>query len=151
FYVGRSKAVGMAFALDQLYREGEGSKAIAADVLSPGSRVAALDEAFAGAEMILDIAASVPVARHLALGVDSPARRVSVFLNPQGTDVVVLAEDKDRRLALDVLEAEYYRAAASDPRLNGHLVANPGRLRYGRWCRDITTSMPTHLVTMHAA
>jgi integrative and conjugative element protein (TIGR02256 family) len=134
-----------------LYREGGGARAIVADVLSPGGTGEALGEAFAGAELILDIAASVPVARHLAIGVGSPARRVSVFLNPQGTDVVVLAEDKGRRLTLDALETQYYRAAAGDPRLKGHLAANPGRLRYGRSCRDITAAMPTHLVTMHAA
>jgi hypothetical protein len=150
FYVGRHKATGMAFHLDMLYREGEGARSIPADVLSPGDWSKTLNEAFAGADLILDIAASVPVARHLA-GVESKARRVSVFLNPQGTDVVVLAEDKDRQTTLDALEAQYYRAAAADPRLAGHLAANPGRLRYGRSCRDITTSMPTHLVTMHAA
>ncbi len=151
FYVGHSKALGMAFYLDQLYREGEGASAIAADVLSPAASGQVLSEAFSSADLILDIAASVPVARHLAIGLDSSARRVSLFLNPQGTDVVVLAEDKDRRLCLDALEVQYYRAAASDPRLNGHLTANPGRLRYGRSCRDITASIPTHLVTMHAA
>src|SRR5260370_1206400 len=82
----------------------EGDRAIAADVLSAGDWGECLAQAFAGAELILDIAASVPVARHLSIDVDCPARRVSVFLNPQGTDVVVLAEDKHRRLTLDALE-----------------------------------------------
>lgn len=150
FYVGHRKAVSLAFELDMLYREGDGTRSIVADVLSPGAREKSLSEAYAGADFILDIAASVPVARHLAEA-ESKARRVSVFLNPQGTDVVVLAEDNDRQTTIDALEAQYYRAAAGDPGLAGHLAANPGRLRYGRSCRDITTSMPTHLVTMHAA
>lgn len=150
FHVGCQKATGMAFHLDMLYRDGEGAKAIPADVLTPRDWSERLKEAFAEADLILDMAASVPVARRLA-DVESKARRVSVFLNPQGTDVVVLAEDNDRHTTLDILEAQYYRAAASDDRLAGHLAANSGRLRYGRSCRDITAAMPTHLVTMHAA
>ena len=82
-----------------------------------------MNEAYAGADLILDIAASVPVARHLAeVGIAGP--HISVFLNPQGTDVVILAEDRDRTLTLDALEVQYYRAAAADPRLAGHLTAN---------------------------
>jgi proteasome lid subunit RPN8/RPN11 len=150
FYVGHTKAAGMAHHLDMLYREGDGARFVSADILSPGNAEVVLNDAFSEADLILDIAASVPVARHLA-SVDSKARRVSVFLNSQGTDVVVLAEDKDRRFSLDALEAQYYRAAAADPRLAGHLAANQGRLRYGRSCRDITASIPNHLVTMHAS
>lgn len=150
-YVGRSKAVGMAFSLNQFYRNDDGAKAIVADVLSPGDKEQLLRDAFSGAELIFDLSASVPVARHLVAGIDSPARRVSVFLNPQGTDLVVLAEDSHRTLPLDALEVQYYRAAATDPRLDGHLASNAGRLRYGRSCGDISTSMPAHLVTMHAA
>lgn len=150
FYVGHSKAVSLAFELDMLYREGEEARAIVADVLAPGGLEKMLADEYIGADLILDIAASVPVARHLAQ-VPSPARRVSVFLNPQGTDLVVLAEDLSRKMTLDTLEVQYYRAAATDTRMSGHLAANPGRLRYGRSCRDITTSMPTHLVTLHSA
>jgi hypothetical protein len=150
-FVGIPKAPGVAIYLNQLYSEEAPAKGIVADVLSPGDESEAIAKAFSDAEVILDIAASVPVARHLAISVESKARRVSVFLNPTGTDVVVLAEDKKRTLPLDALEMQYYRAAATDERLNGHIGSNPGRLRYGRSCRDITSAMPTHLVAMHAA
>ena len=148
-YVGHPKAVGMAHFLSELY-EGY-AKPITADVLFPGEQKEALQEAYSQAAVILDISASVTVARHVAVDVESPGRRVSVFLNPQGTDVVILAEDAKRGLTLDALEAQYYRAVNWDSALDGHLVANPGRLRYGRSCRDITTAMPTYSVTMHAA
>jgi proteasome lid subunit RPN8/RPN11 len=91
------------------------------------------------------------VARHLAIDVPSPARRASVFLNPKGTDVVVLAEDQDRALTLDVLEVQYYRAVNTEASLQDHLIANPGKLRYGRSCRDVSTTMSTSKVAMHAA
>jgi hypothetical protein len=151
FDVGNTKATAVANYLDRLYAEAGGTKAIVADVLSPGQKAAELDAAFAESELILDMAASVPVARHLAVEIKSYARRVSVFLNPTGTDVVVLAEAKDRSVPLDAIETQYYRAAATDPRFEGHLGTAPGRLRYGRSCRDITFEMPTHLVAMHAA
>lgn len=149
YFVGEAKANGMARHLSRLY--GDGAKAIVADVLAPKDKKDELNTALAEAEVILDVAASVPVARHLAIGVESKARRVSVFLNPQGTDVVVIAEAKDRNVALDAIEAQYYCAAATDERFNGHLGTNPGRLRYGRSCRDLTSRIPTHLVAMHAA
>jgi integrative and conjugative element protein (TIGR02256 family) len=147
--VGQPKALGMAVHLARLYMDGEAARFIPADYLAPGSWGERLQKALAEAELILDMAASVPVARRIARA-NSRARRVSVFLNPQGTDVVVLAEDKARTLALDALEGQYYQAAARDDRLKGHLAANVGRLRYGRSCRDVTATMPGHLVTMHA-
>jgi hypothetical protein len=148
-YIGEAKAIGMAHLLNQLYRDA--ATAIVADVLSPGDQADALQQACGAAGLILDISASATVARHLAMDVQSPARRASVFLNPQGTDVVVLAEDKDRQLPLDVLEMQYYRAVNGEPSLQDHLIANPGKLRYGRSCRDVSTTMSTAKVTMHAA
>jgi hypothetical protein len=147
--VGHPKALGLAVHLDHLYKGAEGAF-IPADFLAPGEWEKKLQGELSGAELILDMAASVPVARRIAR-TDSPARRISVFLNPQGTDLVVIAEDRARTLSLDALEAQYYRAAAFDQQLKGHLEANRGRLRYGRSCRDVTSMMPGHLVTMHAA
>jgi integrative and conjugative element protein (TIGR02256 family) len=150
WWVGQPKSVGMANHLNCLYREGEGARFVVADFLSPGPWAEPLQNAMAEASLILDVSASVPVARRLVQA-DSPARRASVFLNPQGTDVVVLAEDKERKVTLDALEGQYYRAAARDERLKGHLEANARRTRYGRSCRDVTATMPGHLVAMLAA
>ncbi|MCI0461247.1 MAG: Mov34/MPN/PAD-1 family protein [Gemmataceae bacterium] len=148
--IGHPKAFGMAVQLHHLYSEGDGSGFIPADYLAPGPWEESLQKALAGAELILDMATSVPVARRIA-SADCSGRRVSVFLNPLGSDLVVLAEDKGRTRPLDALEGQYYRAAAQDQRLKGHLEANKGSLRYGRSCRNVTAVMPGHLVTMHAA
>jgi integrative and conjugative element protein (TIGR02256 family) len=148
--VGLPKAFGMGALLYHLYSEGDGPAFIPADFLAPGSHEEQLKKSLSEADLILDMAASVPVARRIAQ-VESPARRVSVLLNPQGTDLVVLAEDKARSLTLDALEGQYYRAAARDQRLKGHLAANAGSVRYGRSCRDVTAVIPGHLVAMHAA
>lgn len=149
--LGMPKAQGVSDLINSLYKGPSPAQPIVADVLSPGNEKDSLTHNYAAADLILDAAASVPVARHLALDVQSEARRVSVFLNPTGTDLIMLVEDRDRTLPLDVLEAQYYRAAATDPELAAHLAAAPGRLRYGRTCRDLTSTIPTHLVSMHAA
>jgi hypothetical protein len=121
---------------------------IVADVLK-SSDSEPLTKALAAADVILDFSASVPVARHLARGVESGARRVSLFLNPAGSDVVLLAEDKARAVRLDCLEMQYYRLLATETALKGHLAEVPD-FRYGPSCRDVSSAMPQHLVAMHA-
>ena len=54
--------------------------------------------------LILDMSASVTVARHLALKAESSARRASLFLTPTGEDLL-LAEDKERTVPLDSLDS----------------------------------------------
>jgi proteasome lid subunit RPN8/RPN11 len=110
-----------------------------ADLLAP------LDDevrrAFAEAEAVLDMSASVTVARHLVHGIDSPARRGSLFLNPDGTDLVLLVEDAERRVRLDDLEMQYYREIANNPDLSHHLLRNGERIRYAHGCRDVTATI----------
>jgi hypothetical protein len=127
------------------------AESIVADVLSPGDRSEAVREALAEAEIILDASASVPVARYLARDVDSPARRISLFFNPSGTAGVMLREDVERGSPLDWLEMVYYRALLNDPRLRDHLHRPPGRLRYARSCRDLSSTLPQELAALHAA
>jgi hypothetical protein len=100
--------------------------------------------------MIVDQSASVSVARSLAR-MDARARRVSLFLNPTGTDLVLLAEDKQRSVPLDVLEMQYYRALSAIPALAGHLRRPNERVRYGRGCRDVSVRLPQDHVAIHAA
>lgn len=115
---------------------------IVADVLAPGDKAAALAEAFGGASAIIDMSASVAVARGLARDSEGTARRVSVFLNPMGTDLVLLAEAADRGIHLDALEMQYYRAVSRDPALAGTLQGAVARERYGRSCRDVSSHLP---------
>ncbi len=149
--VGYPKALGMAVMLDGMYREGAGTGWVRADVLDPGDQGEKLESAFAAADLILDAAASVPVSRHLAGLPGAAARRVSLFLNPRGTDLVLLAEDRGRTVPLDALEMQYLRAVATDPALRDHLAPPDGRVRYARSCRDVSATIPTHLVALHAA
>ena len=92
------------------------------------------------ANVILDMSASVAVARHLAIEVESNGRRVSVFLSPNGRSMVFLSEDAERVYQLDLLECQYYRHVIENPALAGHLERED-KLRYSNACRDLTSSV----------
>ena len=130
------------------------ANSIVADVLNPSESPEILDqlkEAFNTPDIILDVSASISVARYLVHDVDSPARRISLFLNPEGTDVTILAEDVERNTTLDSLEMQYYRHLISENCLEGHLKRNHGRIRYATSCRDVSSTIPQDFVALQAA
>ena len=130
------------------------ANSIVADVLNSSESQEILQqikETFINAEIILDASASIPVARHLVHGIDSSARRISVFLNPEGTDVIVLAEDVERKTTLDSLEMQYYRHFINEKCLKDHLKRNDKRTRYATSCRDVSATIPQDFVALPAA
>jgi len=146
--VGLGKAQAMVTLLKSTYEQ-TNLRAIAANVLRPATPQVA--DAYAAAEVLLDMSASVAVARHLTLGVDSTARRLSLFLNPTGSDLVLLAEPHDRSLRLDHLEMTYYRALLRQPDLQQHLLSHGQPIRYSHACRDVSVQLPQEQVALHAA
>ncbi|HEX8598266.1 MAG TPA: Mov34/MPN/PAD-1 family protein [Chloroflexia bacterium] len=149
--VGFSKVGPLAYLANETIEGKIVSKHLVADVLDPGEAADQLQEAYADTEILLDMSASVPVARYLARDVESPARRASLYLSPSGEDLVLLVEDQDRRMQLDALEMQYYRALLLDPALQHHLNRAEARVRYGLACRDVTAIIPQDLVALHAA
>lgn len=149
--VGQYKAEILA-TLGNDYLEGEpAAKSIIANVLTPGKKTDDVEQALTNAEVILDFSASVAVGRHLSSFPKATGRRVSVFLNSSGTDLVVLAEDAGRKVRLDYLEMVYYAAVASTPSLSRHLSRGEQRVRYARSCRDLTSTVPEDLVGLHSS
>lgn len=146
--VGTPKVLGVAHILNQLYEE-DVAKAIVADVLRAPTDE--LVQALTEADIVLDLSASVAVARHLALDAATTARRVSLFLSPSGADLVLLAEPVDRDLRLDLIEMEYYRALIRDGRLRGHLNEPGNPVRYAHTCRDVSARLPGDAVMLHGA
>jgi proteasome lid subunit RPN8/RPN11 len=119
------------------------------DVLDPDG-AAAFAESLKDADLVVDLSASVTVARALARDSAAVARRVSVYLSPTGADLTVLAEDAARATPLDALEMQLYRAMVHDDALGGLLEASTARVRYGRSCRDVSVQLPQALVGVHA-
>lgn len=143
--LGQPKAEAAAAHVNRILSRGDVATAHVADILA-SSAIPGLPEALEGAALILDMAASIPVSRHLALDVTAPGRRIAVFLSPSGRDLVLLMEDRAREVTLDLLEMQYYRALMRDAALEGHLAAPTGRIRYARSCRDVTSTIPQDCV-----
>ena len=148
-FVGMNKAEAVAYSAGTATFEDSGFQGLDADLLGWKSEEA--EEALSSADVIIDMTASVAAQRHLARETDSQARRICVFLNPSGTDLVVLAEDEHRRFTLDVLEMQYYRALLHDGELAGHIDAQTTSQRYARSCGDTTSVIPQDFVALHAA
>ena len=122
-FIGYNKAEAIAYSANSLVDSETLFTPIVADVLEPGDKAVEVKKAMDEASLILDMSASVTVARLLALQTGPTARRASLFLTPSGEDLVLLAEDRDRTIRLDSLEMQYYRALAVDERLAGHFKA----------------------------
>lgn len=154
FSVGYSKAFKLAESANKTVDGEPIANSIVADVLNPLEPLEILDqlkEAFSTADIILDVSASIWVARYLVHDVNSPARRISLFLNPEGTDVIVLAEDVERNATLDSLEMQYYRHLINEDSLENHLQRKPERIRYAASCRDVSSTIPQDFVALQAA
>lgn len=146
FYVGMPKAEALATLLNVTYGT-EDVAAVVADVLTQplvkwtGKLV----------DAVVDLSASIAVGRYLAFDETIPTRRLSAFLNPNGSDLVLLAEDSDRIFRLDWLEMEYYRAIVHQADLAQHLFYNGEPIRYSYACRDVSAQLPQDQVCLMAA
>lgn len=144
--LGFGKAASLVHMGNSLFDAEAPLTAHVANVLESGSEVA---EALSDADLIADFSASVTVARHLAADA-VPARRLSLFLNPAGTDLVLLAEDRERRIRLDQLEMCYYRELTRRPELDTHIAHDGERLRYANSCRDVSARIPQDVLSVHS-
>ena len=147
-YVGWYKAEALAAELSPIMSEEPSVRSIVANVLYPGDKTGALEVVCQDADLILDMAASIPVSRHLVHDIKSESRRVSLFLNPSGKALTLLAEDTGREIQLDSLEMQFYRALVRDRSL-WSLLDNPGQNRIGQTCRDLSAEISQYDVAMH--
>lgn len=149
--VGYSKVAPLAFIANETIDGSPIAKAIVADVQHPGTMDDDVKRSFYEASEILDFSASVAVGRHLSFAVSSTARRASFFLNPTGTDSVMLVEDVNRQVPLNALEMQYYRLLVHEIDLHSHLRPPAERIRYARSCRDLSSTISQEHVALHAA
>lgn len=139
--VGAPKAAGLAGIANAIL-DGDSVTPIVADYLAPGEHAAAISTAMQKADIGFDLSASPAVLGRLA-DEESLRRAASLFFNPDGDALVLLAEDAERRVRLDELEAQYAAAVGTQPLLEPHLAS--GRLdllRYGNACQDLSRPLP---------
>jgi hypothetical protein len=145
-FVGRNKAIGMSIYGNDIVNREKISRAINNDAVEVSVR-----EEIEKVDIILDTSVSVALSRYLSIDLKSPARRISVFLNPSGNDSVILAEAEDREITLDNIEMQYYRYLSNNTELKDHLISFDNKMRYGGSCSDITNRIPQTMVSLHAA
>jgi len=148
--IGWPKALALATSTTDTLCDDE-VRFVVADVIDPRDKAEAVRDSLHNADIILDMSASISVARFLASDVASTGRRTSVFLNPTGTDSVLLVENETRTAPLDWLKMQYYRTLITQPGLQRHLRDRRGAVPYAHTCRDVSSVIPQELVALHAA
>ena len=144
--VGLSKALALAALSNQVLAQ-DGVTGIVANVLRADEKAEQIAEAVREADLTVDFSASPAVVGYLA---DSePKRAASMFFSPGGSDLVLLAEDKQRGLRIDEIEAQYFLTVAADRRLEGHLAdGRMDKIRYANACQDLSRPLPPWRVQM---
>ncbi len=146
--IGLAKAPYVASFINQLVPGTPIEGGYLVDILDERTLGDEAREAFDSAELILDISASISVARKLSMREDA-SRCFSLFFNPSGRDLVFLAESMDRKITLIDLEASYYSFIIETDALIDHLGAiSPETVRYGNGCRDISTRISSEQVSL---
>jgi len=106
-------------------------------------------KAISEASVLVDATTTIDVPRTWANS-SHRARCASVFITPSGFGAVLLVEDAARRVRLDAIEAQYYRAILRAPWGGAHLAATEGRF-VGLGCRDRSLVMSSTQVSLQAA
>lgn len=139
--IGWPKAESEQILLDTILPEA-GNRGIVANVLHSGDQAEVVRQALVEADLVVDFSASPAALGYLA-DLEPVKRVASCFFNPDGSDLVVLAEDAERTLRIDEIEAQYFLAAGSVPRLAKHLgAARIDLVRYANACQDLTRPLP---------
>lgn len=148
--VGVPKSLALAQSLGPLL--GNQAIAIKANILAPEpDKAGHLHEQLASAEVIIDASASVAVSRYLSDLESTNCRRLSLFFNPEGTAVVLLAESHQRDINLRDLEAQYHRLIQTESGLVDHLRPLTSGLRYSGSCRAVTNRISASRAAMMSA
>jgi len=149
--VGRTKVTALTQWVNSILSEPVAEPGIVANLLVPGDKREIVESALRWAEVVADFSASQAVARHLARDFGGSARCVSAFMNPSGTDLILLAEDHSRTTRLDALEMQYYRMLLEETELSDHFRPPEGQVRIARSCRDVSAVLPGDAVSHHSA
>ncbi len=150
-YLGFPKVKAVESAANTTINDTPVVAAFKIDVMEPrGEDIDKIKNHLADSSIILDMSASISVARHITHEIDSAARRISMFLAPSGKDLVILAEDKMRAHRLDLLEMTYYKELISNQELKNHLTPI-SQTRYANSCRDLSSQISQDHVALHSA
>lgn len=145
-WIGFNKGRALANEIDSLFGDHHATTALQQDFVSPNNGT--MRTAMKDVDYILDLSASQGVAATLATSAEYP-RSTSAFMNPTGTDLIILSEDASRHTTLDALESQYLWAVTEEDRLKNHFQ-KPTYRRYATGCADRSFVIPQSTVGLFA-
>jgi hypothetical protein len=145
-YVGYFKSKAVAMEMNQVVSDWNYAKGLVEMVKSDMSDE--IKKVIFDSDLIIDSSASVPVSRLISQMGDSKNKVISVFFNPSGSDLVILASGKG--ISTTQLEMLYYAHIVIEEQLQNHLLSKNGRIRYSGGCSDITSVLSNETVSIHA-
>ncbi|SDL53739.1 integrative and conjugative element protein, VC0181 family [Maridesulfovibrio ferrireducens] len=147
--IGVNKAEAVAHLVDNnyynMYSETVNLNKNVLDLLKDES-----DNTLETSDLLVDASTTLEVPRELSKSEKCP-RSVSIFLTPSGNASVLLLEDSERKVRLNNLESQYYRAILNFPWGAAHLKNHKGHLAVGLGCRDVSLVMSYEKITLHSA
>ena len=151
YAIGCAKSDYLAWMANMMINGEPIAQSVIKDILKSSVYSDELKRALAEADIILDCTASSAATRYISRDIASSSRRFSLFLNPSGTDSVLLAEDSKREIPLDQVEIQYYRLLVNEKKLEGHLTNSGKQFRYGNSCSDVNTTLSQEFISLHSA
>lgn len=109
----------------------------------------AIQKALTDATLAVDVSTTLEYPRYASMK-NELARHVSVFVTPNGCSAVMLMEDRERKIRLRSLEAQYLRLLVSENWGQDHLGVSPPTFWSGASCRDISTVLSYSRIATHA-
>lgn len=147
--LGSAKSDELVLDIRRLFQDMEAGKSYLSR-FDPEALTEDVSASFEIADAVIDASASVPVARGLACDIECKAPVVSMFMNPSGTDAVLLSEASNRSVKIDCVEIYYYWLVSSLSGLKGHLAEDGKPLPVGG-CRSPSVSIPETRVAINSA
>ena len=148
-YIGHFKVDVVRRLMEANYYDGYYSAAAIPDSITNDNNLL-VKEAISAASFLVDATTTLEAPRDLSRKDDVP-RLCSVFLTPSGGGSVLLLEDATRKVRLESLEAQYYRAIINTDWGAKHLEGHQGSLWVGAGCRDVSMVLSNEAVLLHAA
>lgn len=133
-YIGKNKAASMKDYAEKILEDNSIIQGVVEKNIFSND-VSDIIEKVKKANMIVDTSASVSAGRHICNSIAGKVRCVSFFMNPLGTDLVMLLESADRNIKLDTLEMQYYKILYSNDKFRSHLKRNES-FSYSSQCRS---------------
>ncbi len=149
-YIGSNKADSLANFSNSMLEYEKIAESIPINVLDNNLTEEVL-QPLKNSEVIVDMSTNIAVARHLVHDIKSTARRISLFMNPSGYDLVALSEDKNRNVTLDYVEMQYYRKIINNTDIFQDHLQNAGSIRYSNSCRDVSNQIPQDIIALQSA